>query len=46
MKFSINSDDPAYFGGVILNNYYMVQEAFDLTIEEYTRITESLINGS
>jgi len=30
LRFSINSDDPAYFGGVILNNHFAVQ---DLTIE-------------
>ncbi|KAE8312422.1 hypothetical protein BDV41DRAFT_565028 [Aspergillus transmontanensis] len=28
VQFSLNSDDPAYFGGGILNNYCAVQEAW------------------
>ncbi|KDE08303.1 adenosine deaminase [Microbotryum lychnidis-dioicae p1A1 Lamole] len=29
VKFSINSDDPAYFGGYLLDNYVAVQDAFN-----------------
>ncbi|EED23536.1 adenosine deaminase [Talaromyces stipitatus ATCC 10500] len=46
VKFSINSDDPAYFGGFILHNYCSVQEAFDLSIEEWRTIAENSIHGS
>lgn len=46
VKFSINSDDPAYFGGFILHNYCSVQEAFDLSIEEWRTIAENSIQGS
>lgn len=46
VKFSINSDDPAYFGGYILDNYCAVQEAFDLTIEEWEGIVQASIDGS
>ena len=47
VAFSINSDDPAYFGGhYILDNYCEVQEAFDLTVQEWNRICENGIRGS
>lgn len=44
--FSINSDDPAYFGGYILDNYCAVQEAFNLTAREWERITKVAVEGS
>ena len=46
VKFSINSDDPAYFGGYILDNYCAVQEAFVLTRAEWERIVRQGIVGS
>lgn len=46
VKFSINSDDPAYFRGYILNNYCAVQEAFDLSRDEWRVIVENSIHGS
>lgn len=46
VKFSINSDDPAYFGGYILDNYCAVQEAFQLSMNEWRIIAESSVNGS
>jgi adenosine deaminase len=47
VKFSINSDDPAYFGGnYILDNYCAVHEAFNLTVAEWKRICENGIQGS
>jgi adenosine deaminase len=46
VKFSINSDDPAYFGGYILNNYCAVQEAFGLSVEEWATIARNSIHGS
>lgn len=46
VRFSINSDDPAYFGGYILANYCGVQEAFGLTIDEWGHIVSSSIQGS
>src|SRR5947207_2232217 len=33
VRFSINSDDPAYFGGYILDNYIAVQKSFKLRVE-------------
>ncbi|KAI9814166.1 MAG: adenine deaminase [Pycnora praestabilis] len=46
VRFSINSDDPAYFGGYILANYCAVQEAFGLTIQEWEKIVMASIEGS
>lgn len=46
VRFSINSDDPAYFGGFVLDNYCAVQEAHGLGKEEWTRICENAIEGS
>jgi len=46
VNFSLNSDDPAYFGGYILKNYYAVQAAFDLSVQEWKTIAENSIHGS
>lgn len=46
VRFSINSDDPAYFGGYVYDNYCAVQEAFSLTVEEWGRIAKAAAEGS
>jgi adenosine deaminase len=46
IKFSIGSDDPAYFGGYVLNNYCAIQEAFALTMREWRTIAENSIECS
>jgi len=46
VQFSINSDDPAYFGGYILENYCAVQEAFGLEVGEWEGIAMAGIQGS
>lgn len=46
VPFSINSDDPAYFGGYIQENYCGVQEAFNLTVEEWAEIAMNAITLS
>lgn len=46
IRFSINSDDPAYFGGFILHNYCAVQEAFDLSVKEWIEIAKNSVQGS
>ncbi|KAH7041590.1 uncharacterized protein B0I36DRAFT_313077 [Microdochium trichocladiopsis] len=46
VRFSINSDDPAYFHGYILNNYCAVQKAFNFGIKEWKLIAENSVNGS
>ena len=46
VRFSLNSDDPAYFGGYILDNYCAVQEAFALSVTEWKLVASAAINGS
>ena len=46
IMFSINSDDPAYFGGYIQDNYCAVQEAFNLTAREWEGIAKAAVEGS
>ncbi|KAI4248866.1 MAG: hypothetical protein L6R40_000878 [Gallowayella cf. fulva] len=46
VSFSINSDDPAYFGGYVLDNFCAVQEAFSLTVSEWIKIVNASIVGS
>lgn len=46
VRFSINSDDPAYFGGYILDNYCAVQESFGLSLKDWTSIANGAIEGS
>lgn len=38
--------DPAYFGGYVLDNYCAVQEAFNLSIQEWGKIAKAAIEGS
>lgn len=42
----LNSDDPAYCGGYILDNYCAVREAFQLSLEEWKLIASNSIEGS
>lgn len=46
VRFSINSDDPAYFGGYILDNFCAVQDAFALTPRQWETIVANSIAGS
>lgn len=47
VKFSLNSDDPAYFGSTyILANYCAVQDAFQLSKQEWAMIVRNAIEGS
>lgn len=46
IRFSINSDDPAYFGGYLLENYLQVQDAFKFSRETWVLICTNAIEGS
>ena len=41
LKITINSDDPAYFGGYLNQNYHSIQEALDLTKEELLELAKN-----
>ncbi len=46
VRFSINSDDPAYFGAYVLECYCAVQDAFGLSVGEWRVIAENGVHGS
>ena len=46
VKVTINSDDPAYFGGYIGENYVATAEALGLTREEVERIAKNSLEAS
>lgn len=43
---AVNSDDPAYFGGYIADNYLAVVEALDLTDDHVIALARNAIEGS
>lgn len=46
VRVTINSDDPAYFGGYIGDNYLAVQEALGLTREELARLAGHAVEAA
>lgn len=42
----INSDDPAYFGGYLLENFVQCQKALDLTVEEIEKLAINSFRAS
>jgi adenosine deaminase len=43
---TVNSDDPAYFGGYIAENYLAAQEALDLTQQELYQLAKNSFQAS
>ena len=43
---TINSDDPAYFGGYVGDNYHAVQEAFGLSPDDLAALATASIDAS
>lgn len=46
VRFSINSDDPAYFTSYIQDNYCAIQDAFDLREDDWSHIGKAAVVGS
>jgi adenine deaminase len=46
VRVTVNSDDPAYFGGYIGDNYAAVAEALDLSVAELERISRAGFEAS
>lgn len=46
LKATINSDDPAYFGGYMNDNYRAVADALDLTADEIVTLARNSFTGS
>lgn len=46
LKATVNSDDPAYFGGYLLTNYLAVAAALDLSRDEVAALARNSFTGS
>ena len=46
VKVTINSDDPAYFGGYLLTNFIAVRDALDMTQEQAVALARNSITAS
>jgi adenosine deaminase len=46
VRITINSDDPAYFGGYIGDNYLAAQQALGLDREDLARIARNAVEGA
>lgn len=46
LKATVNSDDPAYFGGYLVDNYVRVAEAVGLTRAEIATLAKNSFTGS
>lgn len=46
IEVSVNSDDPAYFGGYISENYWALAEAYDLSVDQVVQIAKNSFNSS
>jgi len=46
VKVTINSDDPAYFGGYVVDNYLAVQRALELSEDDIRRLARNSFDAS
>lgn len=46
IRATVNSDDPAYFGGYVNANFHAVAEALDLSIDEIATLARNSFAGS
>lgn len=46
LRLTINSDDPAYFGGGVLDNYLACHEAFDWSRETFLQLAGTAIEAA
>ncbi|MBB6255089.1 adenosine deaminase [Nitrospirillum iridis] len=46
LRATVNADDPAYFGGYLLDNYVRVAAALDLSRDQLVRLARNSITGS
>ena len=46
IKVTVNSDDPAYFGGYLNDNYFAVAEALQLSKEEIVTLVKNSFEAS
>lgn len=46
LNVTLNSDDPAYFGGYMNDNFLAVQKAFSFSQEQWVALTRNAINAT
>lgn len=46
LKATVNSDDPAYFGGYVNDNFFAVADALDLSNEDIVKLVKNSFEGS
>lgn len=46
LNATVNSDDPAYFGGYVNDNFFAVDEALDLSVNEVVTLVQNSFSGS
>lgn len=46
VRITVNSDDPAYFGGYLLENYLAIHRSLGMTIKQLTTIARNSIDAS
>jgi len=46
IRATVNSDDPAYFGGYVNANFLAIGDALDLSIEDLTQLAANSFSGS
>lgn len=46
LKATVNSDDPAYFGGYIAENFFAIQNAFNLNEEQIMTLSLNAVDAS
>jgi adenine deaminase len=46
LRVTVNSDDPAYFGGYVNENFIAIAEALELTEEDIKQLAENSIEAS
>ena len=43
---TVNSDDPAYFGGSVLDNHLAIASALDLSVDDLERLCRNSLEAS
>jgi adenosine deaminase len=46
LRVTVNSDDPAYFGGYVLDNYLATAQALQLSRTEIVTLVANSLRGS
>jgi adenosine deaminase len=45
VKVTVNSDDPAYFGGYVTENFYALHEHLGMTQDQATRLAQNSLDA-